>query len=112
LAGTPGEVTRLLNDLKNGREDTDSKLISIVYKELPRPARGYMRTESRARTLQPTALVHPSYLKLVDQRAMNWQNRAYFFAVSAQLMRRILARLESGAGRATRETSRHGNDES
>jgi RNA polymerase sigma factor (TIGR02999 family) len=90
LAGTPGEVTRLLNDLKQGKEDSVSKLMSLVYKELHRLAEGFMRREPREHTLQPTALVHEAYLKLVDQRAMNWQNRAHFFAVSARLMRRIL----------------------
>jgi RNA polymerase sigma factor (TIGR02999 family) len=89
LTATPGEVTRLLIEFRNGRESA-SRLVSLVYDELRRIARSYMRKERREHTLTPTALVHEAYLKLIEQRAMNWQNRAHFFAVASRLMRRIL----------------------
>jgi len=62
----------------------------IVYSELRRLASNYLRRERRDHTLQPTALVNEAYLRLVDQRAMHWQNRAQFYGIAAQLMRRIL----------------------
>jgi len=85
-----GDVTLLLGQLAEGKEQVASKLIPLVYSELRRLAGGYMRRERNDHTLQPTALVHEAYLKLVEQRSVNWQSRAHFFGIAAQLMRRIL----------------------
>jgi RNA polymerase sigma-70 factor, ECF subfamily len=84
------EVTQLLSALTRGEEGAASKLIPIVYGELRRVAGSYMRQERPDHTLQATALVHEAYLKLVEQRSVNWQSRAHFFGIAAQLMRRIL----------------------
>jgi RNA polymerase sigma-70 factor, ECF subfamily len=85
-----GEVTKILNELKDGRKDSFPLLISLVYEELRRLASDFMRREPANHTLQTTALVHDAYLRLVDQRKVKWENRAHFFAVAAQAMRRIL----------------------
>ncbi len=85
------DVTILLGQLADGIDGAAaSKLIPLVYNELRRLAGGYMRRERTDHTLQPTALVHEAYLKLVEQRNVNWQGRAHFFAIAAQVMRRIL----------------------
>jgi RNA polymerase sigma-70 factor, ECF subfamily len=84
------EVTLLLSALSRGEQDAAGKLIPVVYDELRRLAAAYMRRERVDHTLQATALVHEAYLKLIGQRAVNWQSRAHFFGVAAQLMRRIL----------------------
>jgi RNA polymerase sigma factor (TIGR02999 family) len=88
--GDPHEVTLLLSALSSGDEQAGEKLIPLVYDELRRLARSYMRRERTDHTLQATALVHEAYLKLVEQRSTNWQSRAHFFGVAAQVMRRIL----------------------
>jgi RNA polymerase sigma factor (TIGR02999 family) len=80
----------LLSALTRGDDGAASKLIPVVYAELRRLAGSYMRKERADHTLQATALVHEAYLKLVEQRSVNWQSRAHFFGVAAQLMRRIL----------------------
>jgi len=85
-----GEVTRLLQDCSDGNRDALDKLLPLVYNELRRLAHSYLSHERPDHTLQTTALVHEAYLKLIDQRSVNWQNRAQFFAISAQAMRRIL----------------------
>lgn len=84
------DVTVLLLELSQGNQDAAEKLIPLVYDELKRLARSYTRHERQDHTLQTTALVHEAYLKLVRQRAVNWQGRAHFFGIAAQLMRRIL----------------------
>ena len=84
------EVTRLLLDWKAGDEHAFEKLAPVVYGELRRMARRYMGRERPSHTLQPSALVNEAFLKLIDSRRVGWQNRAHFFAISAQLMRRIL----------------------
>lgn len=88
----PGQnnVTMLLGQLTRGNEGAASKLIPLVYDELRRLAGSYMHRERSDHTLQPTALVHEAYLKLVEQRSVDWQGRAHFFAIAAQMMRRIL----------------------
>ncbi len=86
----PGEITQLLVKAKNGDHQAESVLVPLVYDELRRLARRYMRQERSDHTLQATALVHEAYLKLIEQREITWQNRAHFFGVAAQLMRRIL----------------------
>lgn len=85
-----GKVTRLLLDWSGGSRQALDKLLPLVYDELRRLAHSYLTRERREHTLQTTALVHEAYLKLIDQRSVNWQNRAQFFALSAQAMRRIL----------------------
>ena len=83
-------ITQLLIELSSGNESSVNDLLPLVYDELKKMASNYLRRERRDHTLQPTALVHEAYLKLIDQTRVNWQNRAHFFGVSAQLMRRIL----------------------
>jgi RNA polymerase sigma factor (TIGR02999 family) len=85
-----GEVTRLLQDSSAGDRQALDKLLPLVYNELRRLAHSFLSRERPDHTLQTTALVHEAYLKLIDQRSVNWQNRAQFFAISAQAMRRIL----------------------
>jgi RNA polymerase sigma-70 factor, ECF subfamily len=85
-----GDVTILLAELKKGDKEAASKLIPIVYDELRRLAGSYMRHERSDHTLQATALVHEAYLKLIEQRSVDWQSRAHFFGIAAQVMRRIL----------------------
>jgi len=85
-----GEVTRLLQDWSAGSREALDKLLPLVYDELRRLAHSYLKHERPNQTLQTTALVHEAYVKLVDQRSVNWQNHGQFFAISAQAMRRIL----------------------
>src|SRR5882672_10147166 len=85
-----GEFTRLLKDCGAGNREALDKLLPLVYDELRRLAHSYLTRERPDHTLQTTALVHEAYLKLIDQRSVNWQNRAQFFAITAQAMRRIL----------------------
>ena len=88
---TPLEsVTDLLNAWTAGDQQALDRLMPVVYDELHRQASRYLRHEIPGHTLQTTALVHETYLRLVDQRDMHWQNRAQFFGIAAQLMRRIL----------------------
>jgi RNA polymerase sigma factor (TIGR02999 family) len=84
------EVTQLLGQLTGGNRAAVDQLLPLVYKELKRIAGGQLSHERPDHTLQATALVHEAYLKLVDQRDVNWQNRAHFFGVAAQAMRRIM----------------------
>jgi len=86
----PKEVTQLLIAWSNGDQEALDKLVPLVYDELRRIARRYMDREPAGHTLQTTALVNEAYLRLIEQKGMKWQNRAHFFAISAQLMRRIL----------------------
>ncbi len=84
------EVTELLRAWGNGDAEALNRLTPAVYDELRRMAHGYVRQEGSENSLQATALVHEAYLKLVDARVAQWQDRAHFFAISARLMRRIL----------------------
>lgn len=84
------QVTQLLAQLGGGNRAVVDELTPLVYRELKRIAGGQLRNERPGHTLQATALVHEAYLKLVDQRDVSWQNRAHFFGVAAQAMRRIL----------------------
>src|SRR2546427_4246881 len=83
-------ITQLLLNWSDSDQKALDKLMPLVYSELRRLAGNYLRRERPGHTLQPTALVNEAYLKLVDQRNAKWQNRAQFFGVAAQLMRRIL----------------------
>lgn len=84
------QVTQLLVDLSGGDRTALDKLMPLVYAELHQLAHHYMRREPGGHTLQTTALVNEAYLKLIDQQRVRWQNRAHFFAIAAQVMRRIL----------------------
>ena len=84
------EITRLLIDWSNGSQDALEHLFPLVYEELRRLAYRYMSRERPDHTLQTTAVVHEAYLRLIDQKHVQWQNRAHFFAIAAQMMRRIL----------------------
>jgi RNA polymerase sigma factor (TIGR02999 family) len=84
------DITGLLVACSKGDDTARSGLIEAVYTELRRLARGYLQRERPGHSLPPTALVHEAYLKLVDQRRVQWQNRTQFFAIAAHLMRRIL----------------------
>ena len=95
-------VTRLLRGVRAGRHDAFGALLPLVYAELRRRAGNYMRHERDGHTLQPTALVHEAYLRLVNQQ-VRWQNRAHFFAIAAQAMRRILVDHARRHHRAKRE---------
>ena len=91
MSGSPSHgVTKLLLAWGAGEDAALEKLIPLVYRELRRLARHYMRGERTGHTLQATALVNEAYLRLIDSRKVRWHNRAHFFAISAQLMRRIL----------------------
>lgn len=87
---SPPEVTQLLINWSNGDQKALEKLMPLVYAELRRLARRYMRREHAGHTLQTTALVNEAYLRLIEQQSVRWQNRAHFFGIAAQLMRRIL----------------------
>jgi len=102
------EITQLLSNWSAGHTEGAADLMPVVYQELRRLARQHLQRERSDHTLQPTALVHEAYLRLVNQKGAHWQNRAQFFAVAGQLMRRILvdharARLaEKRGGKAER----------
>ena len=99
---SPDEVTRLLVDWGNGNQAALDDLIPLVYDELRRLAGRYMRRESPGHTLQTSAVVNEAYLRLVNQKSVQWQNRAHFFGVAAQLMRRILVDHARSRSRAKR----------
>jgi RNA polymerase sigma factor (TIGR02999 family) len=84
------QITRLLGELSGGNRSIVNALLPLVYDELRNMASRQLRGERRNHTLNATALVHEAYIKLVDQRNVEWQNRAHFFAIAAQAMRRIL----------------------
>src|SRR5580765_5303006 len=88
--GVDGNVTQLLKDWSAGDPSALDRLMPLVYDELRRLARGYMRHEQNQPSLQPTLLVHEAYLRLADQSQVSWENRAQFFGMAAKLMRNIL----------------------
>jgi RNA polymerase sigma factor (TIGR02999 family) len=87
---TPEPISELLAQYRNGNEESLRRLVPVVYNELRRVAHHYIRKERPDHTLQTTALVHEAYLSLTSQQPMDFENRAHFFAVCAQLMRQIL----------------------
>lgn len=98
----PNDVTRLLLNWSEGNSSALDQLLPIVYSELRKIASGYLRKERAGHTLQPTALIHEAYLRLVDQNIPKWENRAHFYGVAARLMRQILvdhARMRGSARR-------------
>jgi RNA polymerase sigma-70 factor (ECF subfamily) len=92
LARTPPqhEITQLLAQWREGNQSALDDLYPLVYDELHRLARRYMSRERKGHTLQTTALINEAYVRLVDQKNVQWANRSHFFAISAQIMRRIL----------------------
>jgi RNA polymerase sigma factor (TIGR02999 family) len=86
----PHEITELLVQWSGGNQEALDKLYPLVYDELHRLARRFMNREKKGHTLQATALINEAYVRLVDQTHVRWQNRTHFFAISAQIMRRIL----------------------
>ena len=98
-------VTQLLLAWEGGQTAAPEELMSVVYEELRQMARGYLHRECNDHTLQPTALVHEAYLRLVDHTQINWQSRAHFYGVAARVMRRVLvdhARRQTAAKRGAR----------
>jgi RNA polymerase sigma-70 factor (ECF subfamily) len=89
-ARLPHEITQLLAEWSNGNQTALDKLYPLVYDELHKMANRYMKRERKDHTLQTTALINEAYVRLVDQKNVHWENRAHFFAISAQIMRRIL----------------------
>ena len=102
MAQTSQNVTQLLIGWSNGDREALDALLPVVYEELRKQAANYLRRERVGHTLQTTALIHEAYLKLVDQKNVHWQNRAHFFGIAAQLMRRILVDHARAKNRAKR----------
>jgi RNA polymerase sigma factor (TIGR02999 family) len=91
MSGTESaDVTRLLIEWSDGSQEALERLMPLVYDELWTLAARYLRHERSNHTLQPTALIHEAFFKLIDQRRVEWQSRAHFFGIAARLMRRIL----------------------
>src|SRR6476659_4806189 len=84
------DITQMLIELTDGHSEVVNQILPHIYDELRRLAGSYLRRERTDHTLQPTALVHEAYMKLIDQKQVRWQNRAHFFGIAAQVMRRIL----------------------
>lgn len=101
------EITLWLTEWGQGKEEALDALMPVVYAELHRQASGYLRRERIGHTLQASALINEAYMKLIDQRDVNWKNRAHFFGIAAQAMRRILV----DHARARHRNKRGGNAE-
>jgi RNA polymerase sigma factor (TIGR02999 family) len=101
-----GDITRLIAQVRRGNDRASDELFQRVYRELRQLAGRYMRHERSDHTLQPTALVHEAYLRLVDQQDLSFENRAHFFGVAARVMRRVLI----DHARAHRAEKRGGDD--
>lgn len=99
-------VTELLREASNGNRESLDQLLPLVYNELRGLADAFMRRERANHTLQPTALVHEAYIRLIDQREVNWENRAHFMSIAAETMRRILV----NHAIATKAAKRGGNE--
>jgi RNA polymerase sigma factor (TIGR02999 family) len=100
------EITQMLREWSDGKAEALGDLLPLVYDELHRQAARFLRRERQGHTLQTTALINEAYLKLIDQRNVSWESRAHFFAIAAQVMRRILV----DHARATHRKKRGGND--
>ncbi len=99
---TRAEITRLLDEVGSGRREALDELLPLVYDELRKIAGQHLRNERDDHTLNATALVHEAYIKLVDQRRVEWQNRAHFYAIASMAMRRILVSYARARGREKR----------
>ena len=102
MLSSDDEITGLLIDWSNGNQAALDKLLPLVERELHRLAHSYMRHEDRDHTLQTTALINEAYLGLVNQKRVKWQNRAHFFGIAAQIMRRFLSNYARDQNRAKR----------
>ena len=113
MTPTSHEVTELLLAWSAGDQAALDRLVPLVYDELHRLAKSYMRKERAGQTLQTTALIHEAYLRLIDASQVKWQNRAHFFGVAAHLMRQILVRAarERGAQKRGGDARQVGLDE-
>jgi RNA polymerase sigma-70 factor, ECF subfamily len=114
-AADSARITDLLLAVSDGGRDAIDRLVPVVYNHLRRIAGAQLRREVSGHSLQPTALVHEAYLRLVDQRQVHWRNRAHFFGVAASLMRRILvdharARLAGKRGGGLKPVTLHGDE--
>jgi RNA polymerase sigma-70 factor, ECF subfamily len=98
MTPTSHEVTQLLLAWSAGDSAALDRLVPLVYAELHRLAKGYLRKEGAGHTLQTTALIHEAYLRLIDAKQVQWQNRAHFFGVAARLMRQILVAFARARG--------------
>ena len=107
MTASPHQVTQLLKDWSDGDEAARDKLMPLVYDELHRLAHRYMGRERAGHTLQTSGLVNEAYLKLIDQSHVEWQNRAHFFGIAAQMMRRILVDYARSRGYAKRGGNAH-----
>jgi RNA polymerase sigma-70 factor, ECF subfamily len=87
---SPSDITQLLIQMTDGNTEAVNQILPLIYSELRKLASSYLRRERSNHTLQPTALVNEAYIKLIDQKKVKWQNRAHFFGIAAQVMRRIL----------------------
>jgi RNA polymerase sigma-70 factor, ECF subfamily len=108
------EVTEILRDWRRGADDAAEKLFPLVYQELKRRARNYLSHERRDHTLQPTALVHEAYLRMVDQTSPQLEDRAHFYAIASRVMRQILvdhARKHNAEKRGGRSAARYRIDD-
>lgn len=101
------EITQMLREWQGGNQAVFDELLPLIYGELHKQAANYLRRERLDHTLQPTALINEAYLKLIDQREVNWANRAHFFGIAAQAMRRILV----DHARTKHREKRGGDDE-
>lgn len=98
----PSDITGLLLEWNNGDKSSLDRLLPLVEKELHRLAHSYMRREHPGHTLQTTALINETYLRLVDQKKVQWQNRAHFFGIAGRIMRRVLLNYARDQGRDKR----------
>jgi RNA polymerase sigma factor (TIGR02999 family) len=90
MAGEPGEITLLLRKVGQGQSEASEELIRGVYHDLRRIAQAFIRDERPGHTLQPTALIHEAWIRLAAQTRVEWRDRAHFFGVAAEMMRRVL----------------------
>lgn len=102
MASSPGTISKLLIDWRDGDATALDRLVPLVYRELRRLAGYYMRRQRADHTLQTSALINEAYLRLIDHKNMRWENRAHFYAVAAQAMRRILVDHARSRGYAKR----------
>ncbi|MEP6923259.1 MAG: sigma-70 family RNA polymerase sigma factor [Pyrinomonadaceae bacterium] len=99
------EITQILQDWNDGKEEAKERLLPFVYDELKRQARRLMSSERSNHTLQPTALVHEAFLKLSEQSGIDWQNRSHFYGIASRLMRQIL--VDHARQHATKKRGNH-----
>ncbi len=106
--GDDGEVTRILRSVESGEDGALDRLVGAVYEDLKALGRRHLQRERGDHTLQPTAIVHEAFLRLVQQRDVTWRGRAHFFAIAGRLMRRIL--VDAARARASRLQGSHGRE--